>query len=222
MEIFPIQKKVLELFKETPLKEKFYWTGGTLLSFFYLHHRQSNDLDFFTEKPFNRNQVIKFINLLGKKLKLKHIEEKKIFDRYNFFLHNKKKLRIEFALYEHPALLPRKKWSGIFIDSLDDIAANKTMAFFDRNDPKDLYDIYFLLTKKKYSVKKLLKLTKKKFNIEFSKSAFWSEAFKSLRDLENLKPLFLVKTPKQKQKLIKEIKEYFSDQSNQYLKKKLT
>jgi len=97
MEISSIQKKVLGLFKETPLKEKFYWTGGTLLSYLYLHHRQSNDLDFFVEKPFNYQEVAKFISFLRKKLGLKNIEEKKIFDRYNFFLHNKEKLRIEFV-----------------------------------------------------------------------------------------------------------------------------
>ena len=58
MEISSIQKKVLGLFKETPLKEKFYWTGGTLLSYLYLHHRQSNDLDFFS--AFDRFLKIKY------------------------------------------------------------------------------------------------------------------------------------------------------------------
>lgn len=221
MEISIIQKRVLDLLGKNLLKDSFYWTGGTLLSEFYLHHRKSTDLDFFSEKPFDYSKIVKFISFLQKELNLEKVEEKKIFDRREFFLHNKEKLRIEFVLYEYPALLPRRKYNNIFIDSLDDIAANKTMAFFDRNDPKDLYDIYFIITKKKYSVKKLLKLVKRKFNVEFSESSFWSESFKSFREIDNLKPLILLKNTKEKKELIKQIKEYFSDRSIEYLNRKL-
>jgi hypothetical protein len=51
-----------------------------------LHHRKSKDLDFFREKPFSYNQIIGFIRDLKEKLKLKKIEEKKIFNRWEFFL----------------------------------------------------------------------------------------------------------------------------------------
>jgi hypothetical protein len=59
---------------------------GNCPLFFYLHHRKSKDLDFFSEKPFTYNQIIGFIRDLKEKLKLKKIEEKKIFDRWEFFL----------------------------------------------------------------------------------------------------------------------------------------
>jgi predicted nucleotidyltransferase component of viral defense system len=36
--------------KEKRLRERFYFTGGTALSEYYLHHRRSIDLDFFSEK----------------------------------------------------------------------------------------------------------------------------------------------------------------------------
>ena len=62
MELFPIQKKVLDLFKKSNLNGKFYWTGGTMLSFVYLKHRLSVDLDFFSEVPFNYDDVVGFIN----------------------------------------------------------------------------------------------------------------------------------------------------------------
>lgn len=219
--IAPLQKKVLKLFAKSDLKDKFYWTGGTLLSFFYLHHRQSKDLDFFSNKPFDYNQIIAFVRELKKQLKLSKIEEKKIFDRWEFFLHNKEGLRIEFALYNFPRLCPLKKWQGILIDSLDDIAANKTMALFDRNDPKDLVDLYFLLTKKGYNVKTLLRLAEKKFGIKLSESSFWSESYKSLENLKEISPLLLAKSSKEKKKIIQEIKEYFYSKSTNYLKKVL-
>jgi hypothetical protein len=97
-ELTSSQKKVLDLFKKSSLKNQFYWTGGTLLSFLYLHHRQSKDLDFFSDSPFSYEKVIKFVNQIKKELGLKKkVEERKIFDRREFFLENKDKLRIEFV-----------------------------------------------------------------------------------------------------------------------------
>lgn len=216
-----LQKKVLELFSQSPLKNRFYWTGGTLLSFFYLHHRQSKDLDFFSDKPFQYNQVIGFVRDLRKQLKLSEVEEKKIFDRWEFFLQDKEELRIEFVFYEHPQVKARKKWQGIFIDSLEDIVANKVMAFFDRNEPKDLVDLYFLLTKKRYKIRTLLRLVERKFGLKLEESSFWSESLKALKDLDEISPLLINKTFQGKQKIIRKIKEYFISYSSNYLKKVL-
>lgn len=218
-ELTPTQKKVLNLFAKSPLKDRFYWTGGTLLSARYLHHRRSNDLDFFSDESFTYNQIIGFIRKLKKELKLPKVEERKIYDRQEFVLHNKGKLRLEFVQYDHPKIRPREKWKGIMVDSLDDIAANKLMSLFDRNDPKDLFDLYFLLTDEKYTIKKLLELVEKKFGVSFEKSNALSEFHKSTKELNNLKPLILAKNQKERNKIIKQIQEYFSDLSNQYLKK---
>lgn len=218
-ELTLLQKKVLDLFAKSSSRDKFYWTGGTLLSTRYLHHRLSNDLDFFTDDPFTYNQIIGFIQKLKKELKLPKVEEKKIHDRHEFILHNKGKLRLEFVQYEHPNLKTREQWKGIIIDSLDDIAANKLMSLFDRNDPKDLFDLYFLLTKKNYTIEKLVKLVEKKFGVRFEKSGVLSEFHKSIKELDNLKPVILAKSQKEKNRIIKQIQEYFSDLSNQYLKR---
>jgi len=216
-ELSSIQNKVISLFKKSPLKNKFYWTGGTLLSVLYLQHRQSQDLDFFSDSPFSYYEVIGFVRQLKKELNLPRIEERKIFDRYEFFLHNRKELRIEFVFYPHPKLRQRKKWQGILIDSLEDIAVNKIMAFFDRNDSKDLYDIYFLLTRKNYKIGQLLKLVKKKFGIEFSETNFWSESCKATERLDRIRPLLLLKKSADKNKTIQKVKEYFINQSTKHL-----
>lgn len=149
-EITLLQKKALGFFQKSPMAKKFYWTGGTVLAAFYLHHRRSQNLDFFSDSPINYDEIIKFVRFLKKELPLKELQEKKIFDRWEFILRNKEELRLEFVHYEHPKLRPRKQWRGIELDSLEDIATNKVMAFFDRNDPKDLVDLYFLLTKGGY------------------------------------------------------------------------
>ena len=80
VELTFLQKRVLEELTKSPLKEKFYWSGGTALSVFYLHHRQSNDLDFFSDTSFTYDQVIGFIRNLKQTLKLDEIEEKKIYE----------------------------------------------------------------------------------------------------------------------------------------------
>ncbi len=46
-----IQKEILSQFGDISDSKEFYLTGGTALSFFYLRHRKSNDLDFFTNNP---------------------------------------------------------------------------------------------------------------------------------------------------------------------------
>lgn len=48
-----IQKLIFDEFsKNKSLRKQFYFTGGTALSAFYLHHRESEDLDFFSERDF--------------------------------------------------------------------------------------------------------------------------------------------------------------------------
>jgi predicted nucleotidyltransferase component of viral defense system len=220
-ELTPLQKKVLELFSQSHLRYKFYWTGGTLLSSVYLYHRQSKDIDFFSGKPFGYNEIISFVQNLKKQLKLKEIEEKKIFDRWEFFLHNEEELRIEFVFYGHPRIKPLKKWQGILIDSLEDIAANKVMAFFDRNDPKDLVDLYFLLIRKRFRVKQLLKWAERKFGVKIEESSFWSESHKALKDLNEISPLLSVENRQRRREIIDKIKDYFSSRSADYLRKML-
>ncbi len=217
-ELNKLQKETLDLFAKSSLAKSFYWTGGTLLSTVYLHHRTSEDLDFFSDKPFNPEELRNFAENLKKRLKLKGITAKKVFDRWEFLITNKEKVRVEFVLYEHPKLKPRKKWQGIFIDSLDDIAANKTMAMFDRNDPKDIFDLYFLITQKYCSVKNLLQGTRKKFGLKVDEDSFWSATMKALRNLDNLEPLMLAKNQKTKKELNNSIRDYFKSHSLAYLR----
>ena len=131
-------------------------------------------------------------------------------------MEGKNPLRIEFVYYSHDkkTIKKRVKFLGVYIDSLEDIAANKIISLMDRNEPKDLFDIYYLLTQKKYTPDKLLLLCKKKFDIKFTQNLFWSECLKSLPLLTTLKPLILKKN---KDLLIRKIQDYFKSESNTYL-----
>lgn len=220
-ELTSLQKKVLELFSESELSSQFYWTGGTALSVLYLQHRQSVDLDFFSEESFSHDQVLRFARKLKGHLDLDEVEEEKIFNRWEFFLHNEGELRLEFVFYDHENIEPRKTWKGIKVDSLTDIAANKVMTLFERNDPKDVVDLYYLLTEKDYEVKGLLEKTERKFGVKFGEDSFWSESCRVLENLEDITPLLLTEESEDTKKVVDEIKDYFQSNSSSYLDKEL-
>lgn len=55
------QKQFLNVIVEEPyFRNNFYLSGGTTLSAWYLHHRESYDLDFFTDHPFDDKAMILF------------------------------------------------------------------------------------------------------------------------------------------------------------------
>lgn len=219
-ELAPLQKKTLSLFAQSLLAQRFYWTGGTALTFFYLQHRISEDIDFFSESPFLYEELLPFINSIRKNIHLKKVEEKRIFSRHEFFLHNKSKLRLEFVHYDFMPLKKRKKWNGIYIDSLDDMAANKTMALLDRHDPKDAIDIFYLIHKSHFSPGKLLSLAKKKFGLTFPLSSFWDRALLASQMLNNIRPL-LLGSKKSKIKTIDTIRLFFEKEAAKEMRKHL-
>lgn len=223
MKLTETQEKAISLLANSPLNKKFYWTGGTLLAYHYLRHRKSLDLDFFSEETFSFEDVNKLVKQIKKNLGFKKISYKKIFDRWEFIFENHEMLRLEFVYYNHEkkTLKKRGKLLGVYVDSLEDIAANKTMAYFDRNEPKDLFDIYFLLQKRDFTPAKLLELVHKKFGVFFSEALFWSEAFKALPLLHKLRPLILEQERKEQDELLGKIEKYFKDDSYRMLSKTL-
>lgn len=193
------------------------------MAFHYLKHRRSLDLDFFSEVAFGFEEITPFVQQLKEEGGFREVEYRKVFDRREFLFKNKENLRVEFVLYNH-----QKKRLGkrgvvleVYVDSLEDIAANKVMSYFDRREPKDLFDLYFLLTKARFTPTKLLELTGQKFGVGFDESSFWSESFKVLPLLSELKPLMLTENGDGKDTLLQEIECYFKNKSSEFLQKNL-
>ena len=62
------QRRILEIIsKEKIVYDNFYLTGGTALSEFYLKHRLSEDLDFFSEEEFEIQDISVFLAKIKKK-----------------------------------------------------------------------------------------------------------------------------------------------------------
>lgn len=211
---------ILTTLAESDLKDRFYWTGGTLLAHYYLHHRKSFDLDFFSDHAFTREELTPFLVAVKKALSVDTLVERKIYDRWEFVLLDRDPtLRFEFVHYNHEKvrLAPLTPYRGLMIDSLADLATNKVIAYLDRNQPKDLLDIYVLLKKRKFTVPKLLALLNRKFGVKISEFTFWTESTKQLKNLDSLLPYLLLSDPVKQSEFLKEIKYFFLDQGKDFL-----
>lgn len=166
----PIQRKFLELFQaENYLTKRYYWTGGTVLSEVYLHHRDSEDIDLFTEKEEVHLPSIKdFVSISGVKLGAKGISYARFLGLHTFVFNfdDARQLKIDFNYYPFPRISARKKWNQIDIDSVLDIAVNKVHTISVKPRSRDFIDLYFLLKDKKWelSLPRLISLAKVKFD----------------------------------------------------------
>lgn len=162
----PIQKTIFDAFSKTSFCDNFYFTGGTALSVFYFQHRESEDLDFFSESDFDTDLTVEFMEEMALKLNAKlrstFHERVKIFE----LVDNKNQLiiKVDFGFYPHPRIKEGVVINGIEVDSLEDIGANKIHTVLQRTEIKDFVDLYFLL--EKYTVWDLLHFSQAKFKLE--------------------------------------------------------
>lgn len=145
---FALQDRFLEHFFAGPLAGRFYLTGGTALARFYFHHRESLDLDLFTndwEQDFAQvNQVILGI-LYTLELRITSQVVTDTFIQYIVADAAGYSLKVDLVkdVPVHFGDLVTK--SGVRIDSLENIGSNKVLAVFGRTDAKDFIDLYWIL-----------------------------------------------------------------------------
>jgi predicted nucleotidyltransferase component of viral defense system len=146
--------------------DNFYLVGGTALSLFYFHHRESLDLDFFTHN-FKKREIEDLMNFVSVKMKKKVELVSSCFGKgklkvmvYKVALGNKESLKIDFVEDPYKLLKPLKVVNKVNILSLEDIYFKKIQAitgiqpaidltcrkFFKggRQEAKDFYDLYCL------------------------------------------------------------------------------
>lgn len=142
------QEKLLKEISTTPLKDNFFLTGGTALSAFYLRHRFSEDLDFFTQIPAGVVSAVPIIREVAKRLS-STLEIRRSFNTFlegSFIFSEGEIIRIHFAEdspYRFEPTIFNKKY-GVYVDNLLDICCNKFSTLFDRHEMKDFVDIYFI------------------------------------------------------------------------------
>lgn len=149
--LYPFQDRVIQAINQADTG--FYLTGGTAASRGYLHHRLSDDLDYFVNDD-NRFGlwVERIIQALNREWKCEVLMKEERFAR--LILDQKEfSLKIEMVndvparvggIQNHPVLGR--------LDSAENILANKVTALLDREEPKDFADIWGFCCLKNLSI----------------------------------------------------------------------
>ena len=178
----------MELINKNPkITQKFYWTGGTVLSEFYLHHRLSEDIDLFCENEEVGQELIEiFLRKNASVLKVKEMRRSQFLGLFSYQLvySDKESLKVDFNYYPFPRIEKGAKYKNIEIDSLRDIAVNKVYTIATRPRSRDFIDIYFILNKEKYNFDKLLMDAKVKFDWHIDPLDLGSQLMKA-RDVKD-------------------------------------
>jgi len=145
--ITDLQKKALSVFSQFPDAPKFYLTGGTALSEFYLGHRLSYDLDFFTSEtglisPFSEAMQTEF-----EKREFSAVAVRSFQTFAEFKLSKGEEKTTIHVAYDSPFRFfpPVDTAFGVKVNDYTDIIIDKLLTFFGRAEPRDAVDLFFIL-----------------------------------------------------------------------------
>jgi len=142
--LYPLQDRVLKLMEE--MNHPFYLTGGTALSRAWLHHRYSDDLDFFTNNaPDFADQVRMMHDALSVVFgdRLQRLMDSSSFHRW-VIQTSDVTLKLEW-INDVPFRKGYPVVTDLFhrTDTIENISSNKLCAL-GRNEPKDIADILYI------------------------------------------------------------------------------
>jgi predicted nucleotidyltransferase component of viral defense system len=152
--------------KQPQLYESFYFSGGTALSEFYLRHRFSEDLDFFSEKEFDAGALNLFLLARKNDFSARSLQYQQSFNRNLFFLEfdDRLALKVEFTWYPFTRLEKGPTLNNLHVDSVLDIAVNKVFTLTQQARGRDYVDFFEIHRKYAFDFKELLKLARGKFD----------------------------------------------------------
>jgi predicted nucleotidyltransferase component of viral defense system len=161
------QKKFLQFVsREKSLHKHFYLSGGTALAAFYLNHRVSEDLDFFSQDEVNPLAINAILKKAKAHLGYASLDFQQSFNRNLFFLHirGSQPLKVEFTYFPFDPLQKPKHFGRLRIDSLLDIAVNKVFTISQQARARDFIDLYFIFQESPLTLNALLKKSRLKFD----------------------------------------------------------
>lgn len=184
----PRQKRFLSLLsKNKPISKTFYLTGGTALAAYYLKHRYSEDLDFFSEKEVEILSINVFLKEIKSAIGIKKIDFQQSFNRNLFFLHTGREiLKVEFTYFPFHQIEPPDKKDGIRVNSLTDIATDKAFTIVQNPRARDFIDLYYILkNNKNISFEGLIKMARAKFDSHIDPIQLGTQLLKA-KDIKDL------------------------------------
>ncbi len=140
IELIKLQKEFLKRFFER--ENNFFLSGGAALVGYYLHHRHTQDLDFFTlESEIERGVAI--VNEVARELEadLESLQTSPDFRR--FLLSRGDESVVVDLVREYVFQVDDRKrvFDGVRVDTPEEILANKLCALLSRSEVRDLVDV---------------------------------------------------------------------------------
>lgn len=181
--------------KEPQITKRFYFTGGTALSEFYLKHRLSEDIDLFAEEQeVNQILVNAFLRKISPTLDIIKIKKSQFLGLVSYILvfKNNQELKVDFNYYPFPRIEKGQKYNNLQIDSIYDIAVNKVHTMFTRTRSRDFVDLYFIIKSVNYSLDQLIRDAKVKFDWHIDKVTLGSQFVKVKEIKDQDIPIMLV------------------------------
>jgi len=115
-----------------------YLAGGSALALHY-GHRRSEDLDFFSPKPFDPRAMSATLSTLGRFVPS--------FAEGISLIGEFQDVKYSYFQYTYPLLYPTISFSSVSLADPRDIAAMKIAAVMDRGTKRDFVDLYELIHK---------------------------------------------------------------------------
>ena len=136
----------------------FSLVGGTALSLLY-GHRQSVDLDLFSNKPFDNAEVVAVLEkTFGSAFVNRSTNPR--FGIFGFV----DEVKIDIIRHPHPLIRSEQTTDSIRMFSVEDIIAMKVQAILGRGKKKDFWDIAELLNH--FSITDFINFHKEKYNTQ--------------------------------------------------------
>lgn len=160
------QQLLLDLLSKEKYIKKFCLTGGTALAEYYLQHRISEDLDFFSLVDVHPNAVQIIFKKIKPRIKYQKLTFEDSMNRNLFFLHFPGEIiKTEFTYYPFEPIEQPKEIGGVRIESLIDIAVNKANTIFTNPRTRDFIDLYLILQTAGWTFEYLTKQSRIKFDM---------------------------------------------------------
>jgi predicted nucleotidyltransferase component of viral defense system len=140
----PLQRDLLQAFFER--EQGFFLTGGAALAGFYLKHRETTDLDLFTEsaEALERgfHALAAAADSLGAIVMRRQLSPG--FERY-VVTRGDQSVVVDLVWDRAPQMISEKRRVGVVrIDPIEEILANKLTTALSRGEERDLVDLFLL------------------------------------------------------------------------------
>jgi len=149
----PGARQLLTQLGQEPFMRPFYLAGGSAAAL-HIGHRASEDLDFFTQDPYETEPLAQQLQTLGK-LDIQQQSRGTLVGQLQG-------VRLGFFAYPYPLLTGLSTLQGIQIAGLLDIALMKLIAVSQRGARRDFVDLYFIC-QRTYPLEELLRRAPDKY-----------------------------------------------------------